>query len=321
MASILTSNTGGLTGTPTASQRLPLAFSKKFLDRLEKLNVTPFTEFNEVYPIQQKTGNKLIVTIYPTLAVSTTPLGEDRTTAQNTGFSTTSLTLTLQFYGNDIGWSTLFDITAADIASETHSRELAKNARETFAQLVADDLNGLTQVAASAPAGKFSDIIAAVRRLKNNKVRGFDSLNDMLVGVIGPYFWEDLSTEQNAAYKDHYQTPSGSEVLAEGQLSKPAGGVQFFISNVNDQSNTNEKEYIWGEGALAMTEIQAGIAGADGRAIGLPNVASLVGYLIPARAELADPYGFSNHAVWRGGPVDFEIADSNRIVVLGVSFT
>lgn len=310
---------GALNPVATPAQRLPAAFSKKFLERLEKMSPECFIEYATEYPVMQRSGYKVVVSITGALSTTTTPIGDsDGTqTAKNTAFTTTNITMNLAFYGNDIGWNTLFDITAVDVAKETHSRELAMNARESLAQLMVDKLDALSTTGTGA--GTFAAIVAAVRSLRTNKVRGHDALQGHIAGAVGPYMWEDLSTEASAAYKDHYQTPSGSGIMAEGQLSKPAAGVQFFSTNYNKTTATDESNYFWGDGALAKTEIQAGLAGADGRAIGIDGIASLVGYLIPAKAELSDVYGLQNHAVWRAGPLAFAVADSNRVVVRTIS--
>lgn len=319
MAFIYVGGQSALNPVATPAQRLPAAFSKKFLERLEKMSPEPFIEYATEYPVMQKSGYKVVVTLTSALSVNTTPIGDSdgKQSAQDRGLTTTNITMNLAFYGNDIGWNTLFDITSVDVAKETHSRELAMNARESLAQLMVDKIDALSTTGTGS--GTFAAVVAAVRALRANKVRGFDELNGHICGVIGPYMWEDLTTEASAAYKDHYRTPEGSNILANGQLEKPAAGVQFFISNFNKTTATDESNYFWGDGALAKTELQATLAGADGRAIGLDGIASLVGYLIPARAELFDPYGLQNHAVWRAGPLAFAVADTTRISVRTIS--
>jgi len=318
MAFLTAANAGSLTTAITAKQRLPIAFSKKYLMRLEKLNDEPFTKFVTEYPIMANAGDQVNITLTAALAISTTPLTENQS-AQNNYVATTSAKMTLDFYGNDTGWSTKFALTAADIAAETQSAELAINARETLAQLPADDFDG-SSTTSWASTATFAKLVTVVRTLRGNKVRGFRELNGMYVGVIGPFAWEDLSLEGGAAYKDHYQTPAGSDVLAEGQLSKPIAGVQLFLSNVNKQVTTDEYEYFWGEGAIATVQLRSALAGADAQPIGMEGLtASLIGYLVPARAELNDLYALQNHGVWRAGPLDYTIADANRAVVCRVS--
>lgn len=318
MAFLTAANAGTLSPAITAKQRLPIAFSKKYLMRLEKLNDEPFTKFVTEYPIMGNAGDQANITITTALTISTTPLTENQG-AQNNYAATTNTSLTLDFYGNDTGWSTKFALTANDVAAETHSAELAINSRETLAQLVADDLDGASTTSWLNTAS-FSKLVTAVRTLRNNRVRGFRELNGMYIGVIGPFAWEDLSVEGGATYKDHYQTPAGSDILAEGQLSKPIAGVQLFISNVNRSTNTDEFAYFWGEGAIGTVQLRSAIAGADAQPIGMEGLnASLIGYLVPARAELGDLYALSHHACWRAGPLDYRIVDSNRVYVARVS--
>ena len=313
-------DSGALTTTIAAKSRLPIAFSKKYLMRLEKLNDEPFTKFVTEYPIMANAGDQVNITITAALAVSTTPLSEQQG-AQNSYTSYTSAKMTLDFYGNDTGWSTKFALTANDIAAETHSAELAINSRETLAQLPADDLDALTGNAWGG-SGSFGELITAVRTLRAARVRGFRELNGMYAGVIGPYLWEDLSIEGGATYKDHYQTPAGSDVLAEGQLSKPIAGVQLFISNINKTgvASVGENEYFWGEGAIGTVQLRSAIAGADGQAIGMEGLsASLIGYLVPARAEISNLYALKNYGVWRAGPLDYQVIDSTRAYLAVVS--
>lgn len=311
---------GGLTTTLAQKQRLPVAFSKKFLMRLEKLNDEAFTKFVTEYPVMANAGDQVVISKTAALTISTTALTENQA-AQNNYVKSTSVNMSLDFYGNDTGWSSKFALTAADIAAETHSAELAINARETLAQLVCDDLDSLTVNTWGGSAG-FSDLVTGVRTLRANRTRGFREMNGMFVGVIGPYVYEDLLTEGGAAYKDHYQTPQGSDILAEGQLSKPIAGVQLFVSNLNKTSSStdNESAYIWGEGAIGTVQLRSALAGADAQPIGMEGLqASLIGYLVPARAELSDLYALQNHAVWRAGPLDYTIVDSNRVYVAGAS--
>lgn len=320
MAFLTAAVSGALTTAITAKQRLPIAFSKKYLMRLEKLNDEPFTKFVTEYPIVANAGDQVNITVTGALTISTTPLTENQG-AQNNYVSSTSAKMTLDFYGNDTGWSTKFAMTAADIAAETQSAELAINSRETLAQLVADDLDGLS-ITNWGASGSFGELVTAVRTLRSSRARGFRELNGMYVGVIGPYCWEDLSIEGGATYKDHYQTPAGSDVLAEGQLSKPIAGVQLFISNVNKSlsASAGENEYFWGEGAIGTVQLRSALAGADAQPIGMEGLtASLIGYLVPARAELNDLYALQNHGVWRAGPLDYTIVDSNRAYLANVS--
>lgn len=326
MAFLTAANAGALTQAITAKQRLPIAFSKKYLMRLEKLNDEPFTKFVTEYPIIGNAGDQVNITLTTALTISTTALAENQTARENYN-ATTSASMSLDFYGNDTGWSTKFAITANDIASETHSAELAINSRETMAQLVADDFDAAT-LNSWASTATFAKLVTAVRTLRNSRVRGFRELNGMYVGVIGPFAWEDLSLEGGATYKDHYQTPAGSDVLAEGQLSKPIAGVQLFISNINRFSvpasgaatSGEEYEYFWGEGAMGTVQLRSSVAGADGQPIGMEGLtASLVGYLVPARAELSDLYALQNHAVWRAGPLDYKLVDATRAYIARVS--
>ena len=316
--SLITTSTQANITSPVTQQRLSLAFSKNFLVRLEKENPTPFVKFAREYPIMQRQGYKIIVTLTSALGVATTPLTDGAQAAKNSAFSTTNIAMTLAFYGNDIGWSTLFDLTAVDIAKETHSEELVMNAKESITQIMLDQIDLETPVSTGG-AMTFARAVSAAKTLKANRVHGFTELQGLFCGVIGPSAWEDLSTEQNAAYKDHYQYGTGSEVLADGQMTKPAGGIQFFQSNYNKSAGGAETEYFWGKDALAKTELQAGLAGVNGRAINLEGVASLVGYLIPAQAQLSDIYGLQAHAVWRGGPLAMAVGDSDRIVTLTIS--
>lgn len=301
----------------TNLQRLPVAFSKKFLEALEKMGITPFHKYVSEYPIQQKSGYKVVVTLTPSLTVSTTSarLGQTQS-ARDTGFSTTNIVMTLAMYGNDIGWGALFDLTAVDLVDETHSRALARNARETAAQLVVDNLNAHTVDATLTTGLSMSRLIAASRTLKVQKTHGFEELNDHYCCVVGPYGWEDISAEGNPTYASHYQTIPGSEVFASGKLNKAAADLMFFTSNACLTGASFERQYIWGEGAIARTQLKYGVAGSDGKAIDMPGVASLVGYLIPARAEGRDPYGLESHAVWRMGPIDTAIADNNRVYTI-----
>lgn len=316
MALITTASQSAIS-SPTTQQRLSLAFSKDFLTRLEKQNPSPVHKFVREYPIMQRQGYKVIVTLTQALSPTTTPLAAPQS-AKNTAFSTSNIVLTLDFYGNDIGWDLLFDMTAVDIAKQTHAEELTMNAKESITQLMMDQMDTVSTTSTGG-AMTFAKAVSAAKTLKTNKVRGFSEVGDLFVGLIGPSAWEDLTTEQNAAYKDHYQTPSGSAVLADGQMAKPAGGIQFFTSNYVRSSAGAERQYFWGKDALARTELVAALAGVNGRPIGLDNVASVVGYVIPPQAQLSDIYGLQAHCVWRGGPIAVAVADSNRIVTLDIS--
>jgi hypothetical protein len=303
--------------SPVSQQRLSLAFSKDFLTRLEKQNPSPVNKFAREYPIMQRQGYKVIITLTTALTVTTAPLAAPQA-AKNQGLTTSNIALTLNFYGNDIGWDLLFDMTAVDIAKQTHAEELVMNAKESITQLTLDQMD-LETVVSEQGAMTYARAVEAARELFDGRTRPFDELGGNFVGLIGPFAWEDLHTEQNAAYKDHYQTVSGSEVLADGQMSKPAGGIQFFKSNYNRSVGSLERQYFWGKDALARTELVAALAGVNGRPIGLDNIASVVAYVIPAQAQLSDIYGLEAHCVWRGGPIACAVGDSARIVTLDIS--
>jgi len=310
---------GGQTdiSSPLSQQRLSLAFSKDFLTRLDKENPSPFHKFVREYPIMQRQGYKVIIALTTALAVTTAPLAAPQA-AKNTAFTTSNIVLTLDFFGNDIGWDLLFDMTVIDIAKQTHAEELVMNAKESITQLMLDQLN-LETPSTTGGAMTYAKATASARELKDGKTRGFSELGGLFVGVIGPNAWEDMTTEQNAAYKDHYQTPTGSGVLADGQMSKPAAGIQFFQSNYNKSTGGAETQYFWGKDALARTELVAALAGVNGRPIGLDNIASVVGYVIPPQAQLSDLYGLQAHCVWRGGPIAVAVGDTTRLVTLTIS--
>lgn len=321
MANPITTATPADITSPLSQQRLSLAFSKNFLTRLEKEQPTPFVKFAREYPITQKQGYKVIVTLTTALAIATAPLAApllDKSGAKNDAFSTTNISMTLAFYGNDIGWDLLFDMTAIDVVKETHSEELVMNAKESITSLMLDQIDALSP-ASNGGSLTLAKVFSSARSLKSNKVRGHSELKGNFCGVTGPYGWEDLMNEGGAAYRDHYQTKTGSDALADGQLSVPIGGVQLFVSNYNKSAGGAESQYFWGKDALAKTELMAGVAGVNGRAIGLDGIASLVGYLIPQQAQLSDIYGLQAHCVWRGGPLAVAVGDANRIVTLTVS--
>jgi hypothetical protein len=312
-----------LNPTATTAQALGVAFSMKWVDRLQRLGDEVFFKFIVQHDMPLHSGKQLVIEKSTALSVATTALIDDPVQAGSSpniptsapferDYTLSNIVLTPVFYGNDMGWTTRQEITHQDVVTEKRTNELAINAVETMAQLVANEFDNLTPL--SWASLTFARMVYVGRLFRTNKVRGFDELGGNFVGAIGPFGWEDILTEGTPKYSDNFQTRDGSNQIASGQLEKAFLGFQLFVTNYNLVSGSSlESQYFWGYDGLVSTELVAGVVGLRGRRIpGSEKMPSLIGYLIPAEANNNDHYGLKNWAVWRGGPIDFSLTTSTN---------
>lgn len=312
-----------LSPSATPYQALGVAFSMKWVDRLQRLGDEAYFKFVVQHDMPAHSGKQLVIEKSAALSLATTPLDDENTggTPQSDNipanapferdYTLSNIVLTPVFYGNDMGWTTRQELTHQDVLVEKRTNELAINSVESMAQLVANEFDTLSPTAWTSFT--FAHMVLVGRTFRTNKVRGFDELGGNYVGAIGPFGWEDILTEGSPKYADNFQTRDGSNQIASGQLEKAFLGFQLFVTNYNLTANTLESQYFWGYDGIVSTELVAGVVGLRGRRIpGSDKMPSLIGYLIPAEANNNDHYGLKNWAVWRGGPVDFSLTTATN---------
>ena len=312
--------------TASLGQALGVAFSMKWVDRLQRLGDEVFFKFVTQHEMPAHSGKQLVIEKSQALALATTPLSDEPISGTlnavpvgalfERDYTLSNLVLQPVYYGNDMGWTARQELTHQDILVEKRSQELAINAVETFAALIAAEFDTLTPVDWTSTGSvnlSFAKMVLVGRTFRTNRVRGFDELGGNFCGAVGPFGWEDILTEGSPKYADNYQTRDGSNQIASGQLEKPFLGFQLFVTNYNLNLNTLESQYFWGYDGIVTTELTSGVVGLKGRRIpGSEKMPSLIGYLIPAEANNNDHYAMKNWAVWRGGPWDVALSTATQ---------
>lgn len=192
-------------------------------------------QFGDFYPIPKNGGKTVEFRRYSPLGKATTPLTEGVTPDGNT-LNVTSVTAEVEQYGDWIGLSDMFDMTAIDNNVVQATRLLGNQAGRTLDSVTREVLHGGTNVR-YAPAGETeitsrADITADAKltpelifRAKADlAAMNADPIDDSYVAIIHPYVAFDLMRSDEWIDVHKYADPDS---IYAGEIGK-LGGVRFI---------------------------------------------------------------------------------------------
>lgn len=192
-------------------------------------------QFGDFYPVPKNGGKTVEFRRYSPLAKASKPLVEGVTPDGNS-LNVTSITAEVEQYGDWIGLSDMFDLTAIDNNVVQATRLLGNQAGRTLDSVTREVLAGGTNVR-YAPAGgseitSRSEITADAKltpelifRAKADlSAMNADPIDDSYVAIIHPYAAFDLMRSDEWIDVHKYADP---ESIYSGEIGK-LGGVRFI---------------------------------------------------------------------------------------------
>lgn len=192
-------------------------------------------QFGDFYPVPKNGGKTVEFRRYSPLGKATTPLTEGVTPDGNS-LNVTTVTAEVEQYGDWIGLSDMFDMTAIDNNVVQATRLLGNQAGRTLDSVTREVLHGGTNVR-YAPAGGAeitarADITAEAKltpelifRAKADlAAMNADPIDDSYVAIIHPYAAFDLMRSEEWIDVHKYADPDS---IYSGEIGK-LGGVRFI---------------------------------------------------------------------------------------------
>lgn len=224
------------TSTSGLTQTMQLYYDKVFLERAM---VELRHDFGaQVKSVPMNLGKSVVWTRFTPLAIVTSALSE-ATNPSDVAMTATNVSATLAEYGNYTVVSSLYSTTSIEEGLKEHVEVHGQNAGESIDQLIRAEM--VTGATTQFPAGatvvsNFStihstdtltglEIRRAVRTLKKNKARRFDS--GLFRGIIGPDTSMDLMGNSEWLDAHRYTTSDAIERGVVGKLH----GCEFVETN------------------------------------------------------------------------------------------
>lgn len=259
------------TGTSELSAEMKTYYEKRLLDYAEPALV--HDQFGDKYPIPAHGGKTIEFRKYSPLAKALTPLTEGVTPNGNK-LEVTTITATVNQYGDFIEISDVLELTAIDRNLEQATKLLGGQAGRTLDTVTREVMTAGTNVmyapaAAGAEVASRSDVAAdclltpdlifvAVARLKEMNAMPID---DSFVAIVHPNVAADLMRSEEWQGIHKYTDSSN---IYQGEIGKIAG-VRFVESTEAKVFGTVGKEgaavyatMIIGANAYATTEVSGG---------------------------------------------------------------
>ena len=192
-------------------------------------------QFGDFYPVPKNGGKTVEFRRYSPLGKATTPLTEGVTPDGNS-LNVTTVTAEVEQYGDWIGLSDMFDMTAIDNNVVQATRLLGNQAGRTLDSVTREVLHGGTNVR-YAPAGG-AEITARAditdeakltpelifRAKADLAAMNADPIDDSYVAIIHPYAAFDLMRSEEWIDVHKYADPDS---IYSGEIGK-LGGVRFI---------------------------------------------------------------------------------------------
>lgn len=247
--------------TSTLSNEMMTYYESKFLERAKHLLVHEDGATKNTHAKGQ--GKNILFNRYSPLATATTPLTEGSNPSE-VSISSSTVTASLQEYGNVVKISKLIKLTSIDKDAREKVELMGQNMGETLDELARDALySGATaQLASGASAVSglaTSDTMdadearKAVRYLESQKALKFG--DGFYKGIVGPYTKYDLigdNTWVNA------KTYSDVKDLYRGEIGE-LYGVRFALTtNQKSESSTATvySNFIMGDKAFGTYDLE-----------------------------------------------------------------
>lgn len=215
--------------TTGLTAEMSVYYEKVFLARAEYEYI--FNQGAQMRTQPANEGKQVNFTRHTPLATATTALTEGTNPAE-VNLTATTVSAALAEYGTTVKISRFLSLTSIDANNKEKIEVVAQNMGETLDEITRNEL--YTGATAQYAGGKASlslvaitDVLSvaelrkAVRTLKSNKARKYQSKIAPYIGKVGPNTAYDLQTDSTFLSADIYD--NGSEKLYNGELGKIFG--------------------------------------------------------------------------------------------------
>lgn len=208
---------------------MSILYEKVFLDRAEYEYI--FSEGGQMRAQPANEGVSVKFTRHTPLATVTTALTEGTNPAEN-ALTASTVSATLSEYGTTVKISRFLALSSIDPNNEEKIEVIGQNMGETIDELTRNELatggtaqlpgtrTALTDVT-TADVMNISEVRKAVRTLKKNKAKRYQSRIAPWIGKLGPDTSYDLTADTTFINSDIYD--NGAEKLYNGELGKILG--------------------------------------------------------------------------------------------------
>lgn len=215
--------------TGLLTQEMSTYYEKVFLARAEYEYI--FNQGAQMRTMPANEGKVVNFTRHTPLATATTALTEGTNPAE-VALTATTVSATLVEYGNTVKISRFLSLTSIDVNNKEKIEVVGQNMGETLDELTRNELftgatvqlaggkSALTDVAITDVLS-VAELRKAVRTLKLNKARRYQSNYGSYLGKLGPNTSYDLQTDSTFLSADIYD--NSSEKLYNGELGRILG--------------------------------------------------------------------------------------------------
>lgn len=239
--------------TTGLTQEMSIYYEKVFLARAEYEYI--FNQGAQMRTQPANEGKTVYFTRHTPLATATTALTEGTNPAE-VALTATTVSATLAEYGTTVKISKFLSLTSIDANNKEKIEVVGQNMGETIDELTRNELatgataqlaggkSALTDVAIT-DVMSVSELRKAVRTLKKNKARKYQSKIAPWIGKLGPDTSYDLQGDSSYVNADIYD--NGAERLYTGELGK-INGVRLIESpNQYETANggASNADIIW----------------------------------------------------------------------------
>lgn len=239
--------------TTGLTQEMSIYYEGTFLDRAEYEYV--FNEGGQMRSMPANEGKQVNFTRHTPLATVTTALTEGTNPAEN-ALTATTVSAQLAEYGTTVKISRFLSLTSIDQNNEEKIGVVGQNMGETIDELTRNELatGGTAQLAGGKAAltdvgttdvMSVDEIRKAVRTLKKNKSKGYQSKYGRWVAKLGPDTSYDLTKDSTYINSDIYD--NGAERLYQGELGKILGARLVESPNQKEtvDGGASSADIIW----------------------------------------------------------------------------
>lgn len=250
--------------TSTLTQEAQTYYEKKFLARAKYEYI--FDQGAQMRTQPKNGGNTVRFTRHTPLATVTTALTEG-TNPSEVDLTAVNVTAALAEYGNTVKISRFLTLNGIDRENKEKIEVVGQNMGETLDEIVRNELfTGATTQFQSAKTAlsalsasdvlKVKDLQLAVRRLKKNKARRFQTNVAPWMGKLSPDTSYDLQQDSTFINIDSYQNGS---MIYRGELGKISGVRLLESANPKSEAGgatTVYSNFIHGAEAFGSIDLE-----------------------------------------------------------------
>lgn len=300
--------------TSTLTQEAQTYYEKKFLARAEYEYI--FDQGAQMRTQPKNGGDTIKFTRHTPLATVTTALTQG-TNPSEVALTATNVTAQLAEYGNTVKISRFLTLNGIDVENKEKIEVVGQNMGETMDELVRNELfTGATvqfQAAKTALSAlsasdvlKVKDLQLAVRTLKRNKARRYQTAVAPWLGKVSPDSSYDLQQDSTFINIDSYQNGS---MIYRGELGKISGVRLMESPNPKHETATGTEVYsnfVHGDEAFGAIDLEGD----------KPQL-----YIIPhTKVDSGNPAGRFSTVAWAASTVN-KTLNANWLVNVKVGIT